>query len=51
MLYVFTMYVNMMHEIFSKCNFFLENKSLTNVGEFWEAESQTAIGDEVHAYP
>ena len=41
----------MMHELLLGCNFVLENKPLTSVGEFWEAESRTAVGDEVHAHP
>ena len=50
MLYAFIMYVNMMYEILSECNFVLENKSLTSAGEFWEAESRTAFGDEEYAH-
>ena len=50
MTYAFIMYVNMMHEMLLECNFVLENKSLTSVGEFWEAESQTAVGDEEYEH-
>ena len=32
-MYVFIMYVNMIHEMLFECIFVLENKSLTNVGE------------------
>ena len=49
MLYAFIIYVNMMHEMLLECNFVLENKSLTIVGEFWEDESRTAVGDEEYA--
>ena len=40
----------MMHEMLLECNFVLENKSLTSVGEFWEAESLTAFKDEEYAH-
>ena len=33
-----------------ECIFVLENKSLTNVGEFWEVESRMTIGDENYAH-
>ena len=33
-----------------KCNFVLENKSLTSVGELWEVKSWTAVGDEECAH-
>ena len=49
-MYAFIMYVNMMHETLLECNFVLENKSLTSVWEFWEAESRTAVGDEEYAH-
>ena len=32
-----------------KCNFFLENKSLTSVGELYEVKSRTVVGDEEYA--
>ena len=50
MLYAFIMHVNMMHEILSECNFFLENKSLTSAGEFWEAKPLMVVGDEEYAH-
>ena len=40
----------MMHEMLLECNFVLENKSLTSAGEFWEAESRAAVGDEEYAH-
>ena len=43
MLYAFIMYVNTMHEMLLECNFVLKNKSLTNIGKFWEAESRTVV--------
>ena len=33
-----------------KCNFVLENKSLTSVGELWEVKSRNVVGDEEYAY-
>ena len=33
-----------------ECILVLENTSLTNVGEFWEAESRIAVRDEEYAY-
>ena len=33
-----------------RCMFVRENKSLTNVEEFWETESQVAVGDEKYTY-
>ena len=32
------------------CIFVQENKSLTIAEEFWEAESQIAVGDEEYTY-
>ena len=37
-------------EILMNVFFILENKSLTNVGEFWEVKSWTAVGDEEYAH-
>ena len=37
-------------EMLLECDFSLENKSLTNVGEFWEVDSQIAVGDEEYAH-
>ena len=50
-LYAFIMYVIwcMNVKYLLKCNFVLENKSLTCVGELWEVESQTVVGDEEYA--
>ena len=41
----------MMHEdeIYLKCILVWENKSFTNDGEPWEAESQTSVRDEEYA--
>ena len=36
-------------EMLMKCFLSLENKSLTNVGEFREIKSRTAIGNEEYA--
>ena len=47
--YAFIMYVNRMCEMLLNCIFVWENKSLTSVREFWEAKSQTAVGDEEYA--
>ena len=37
-------------EMLLECIFVLENKSLTSVGEFWEAESRIVVGDEEYAH-
>ena len=36
--------------MFVRCMFVRENKSLTATEEFWEDESQIAVGDEEYTY-